>query len=541
MQKSFLILSIILSIFLSSCSFFSKKEDVPQAPIAEVQLERKIGVVNTSDTLNILAAPSKFILVTENEPTLFIDSASVNFRKYKGRKVEAEGKWNDGKTVFHIENLTSLTQDASSKTLFSSPRLGLKFQYPSLWIAKEQQNVLGATKIVITPYEVEEDELDEVDVITLERSENNRRLTAREWLGLDEQYRAANTAEGTSTKMIETVYQQSRIGALQIDAVKATIGNGSEIKFYVPRDTFIYIFTHTTVGDSEKDQYRNAFYDIVMGFESIPFETAASSPAAPTATAPPTISLSDLAKEELQKRQAIEEAQKTAVELVESRQSFIEYIKSHIGELAPEPPSVGGTWIVQFLEFAYPESQPEQFTAIYAVYEDGHDLRKILLTPAGSNAPAPVTRVAYFKPGDSTDWQLVEGTDSAKGTERTKINITSQNSEVSIKKGMTLLEARSLKVKIQYPSNWYWAARSSGYSFSNKPVTSDNVVIHLTKDPEVLPENMASIGELGGKPATEGEMTEALSVCVQGNAKYCLSGDPSYRDQMRQMLETLQE
>lgn len=542
MKKSFLILSVILLIFLTSCSFFSKKEDVPQAPPAEIQLERKTGVVNTAEALNILTAPSRFVLVIENAQPLFIDSASVNFRKYSGRRVEIEGKWNDEKTVFLVENVTSLVQDANSKTLYESPPLGLKFQYPSLWIVKERQNVLGTAKIIITPYEVDETEFDSVDVITIERSENNRRLPPREWLGLDEQYRSSQN--GTSTASAP-IFQQSRIGILQLDAVKSTFGAGEEIKFYVTRDAFIYSFIHKTIGDSEKDQYRNAFYDIVMSFEFIPLSespSASSSVSKPASAPQPSISLSDLAQERAEELKKQEEADKKVESLAQSRQTFIDYIKSHIGELAPEAASVGGTWFVQSAEFAYPEGEPGNFIAIYVVYEDGHDLRKILLTVADKNTPSSVSRVAYFKPGDSTDWQLADGTDTAKGTERTKVSVVSNGGvEISIKKGMTLLEARSFKIKIQYPSSWYWAYRNTGYSFSNKPVSGENVLIHLTKNPEVLPETMESIGELGGKPATEGEMAEVLSVCVQANAKYCLSGDPSYKDVMHQMLETVQE
>lgn len=551
MKKYLLLLSVILLISLTGCSFFSKKEDVPQAPKSEIQLERKTGVVNTAEALNILTAPSRFVLVIDNAQPLFIDSASVNFRKYKGRRVEIEGKWNDEKTVFLVENVTSLTQDANSKTLYESPLLGMKFQYPSLWIVKEQQNVLGIAKIIITPYEVGETELDSIDTIIIERSENNRRLSPREWLGLDEQYRSSQN--GTTT-VSAPIYQQSRIGILQLDAVKSTLGNGEEIKFYVTRDTYIYSFTHKTVGDSEKDQYRNAFYDIVMSFEFIPLSESpsvssvitkpASAPAAVAETVPPaeSTSLSDLAREQAEERKKQEEAQKKISSLTKSRQAFIDYIKNNISKLAPEAASVGGTWFVQSVEFAYQEGEPENFSAIYVVYEDGHDLRKILLTVVDNNTPSSVSRTAYFKPGSSTDWQLAEGTDTAKGTERVKINVISDGgAEISIKKGMTLLEARSFKIKIQYPSSWYWAYQNTGYSFSNKPVSGANVLIHLTKNPEVLPQTMAPIGELGGKPASEGEMAEALSVCVQANAKYCLSGDPSYKDIMHQMLETVQE
>lgn len=551
MKKIFLLLSLCSVLILSSCSFLSKKADVPAAESSEIQLERKTGVVNTAQALGILTSPSAFVLIMENvsEP-VFIDSASVNLRRYKGRKVEAEGKWNDQKTIFFIENVTSLIQDASSKTLYESQELGLKFQYPSLWVIQEEKNVLQTVKIFITPYEVDETERDSVDTITIERSENNRRLSPREWLSLDEQYRKTEIGSGTALSDAP-IYQQSRIGTLQLDAVKMTESSGEEIKFYVSRDTLMYIFTHKTVGDSEKDQYRNAFFDIVMSFEFIPFGdsvgtstplTQTPPPPAPAKPQPPKPTLSDGAKEELLQRQEQEDAKKKATELSQTKQLFIDYIKGHITALAAEPPTGGGTWSVLSVEFAYPEGRPENFNAIYVTYSDSQDIRKILLNIPDQKSPEQMTRVAYFKPGSTTDWQLVEGTDAAKGTERSKVNLASNsNEEVSIKKGMTLLDVRSFKIKIQYPSSWYWAYRNSGYSFSNKPITNENVLLHLTKNPEALPENMASIGELGGKAAAEGTMAEALSVCVQGNAKYCLSGDATHKDVMHQILETLQE
>lgn len=549
MKKNLLLLGLCSLLLLSSCSFFSKKAEVPAAEPSEIQLERKTGVVNTAEALGILTSPSPFVLIMENvSDPVFVDSASVNLRRYKGRRVEAEGKWNDQKTIFFIENVTSLTQDSNSKTLYQNQGLGLKFQYPSLWVVQEEKNVLKTIKIFITPYEVEETERDSVDTISVERSENNRRLSPREWLGLDEQYRKSEAPETAMPNL--PIYQQSRIGTLQLDAVKMTEGIGEEIKFYVSRDTYTYIFTHKTLGDSEKDQYRNAFFDIVMSFEFIPFGEGNSTSSSLTQTPPPApapvptppTSLSSVAKEELQQRQEQEDADKKATELSQTKQLFIDYIKSHITTLAAEPPAGGGTWSVLSVEFAYPEGQPENFNAIYVIYSDSQDFRKILFNIPDQKSPEPITRIAYFKPGASTDWQLVEGTDSAKGTERSKVNLTSSGGEeVSIKKGMTLLEARSFKAKIQYPTSWYWAYRNTGYSFSSKPVTDENVLLHLTKNPESLPENMASIGELGGKPATEGEMAEALTVCVQGNTKYCLSGDPNQKDVMRQMLETLQE
>lgn len=554
---------------------------------SENQLEKKIGIVNTlADTGFVAGTADSFVLLLESGSSISIDSISVNLNRYKKRRIEAEGKWNSDKSIFMVDNVTSLGQETQVKTAYQNAQFGVKFQYPSVWILKEDQDALGLRSITIVPYEIPAG----VDTIIVERSENNKRLSARQWLGLDEQYRPSEEAKkaaanalsvvkndlsGTTTSVIEPVYQQSTIGVSQMDAVKKTYGNTS-VEFYVSRDTFIYKFSHITINDSDKDLYRNAFYDLVQSFEFIPFAAdtgtttavKTATPAVPTkattpdakpaktesaqtpesVTPPAAPSATDLEKALKQKEEAAAAAKQK--NLAETRQLFIDYIKTNIKDLTPEAASVGGTWFVTKVEFAFPEGAPENFNAIYVQYEDGHDARRILLSVADQTKTSAMTRVAYFKSGTSTDWVLSEGADTAKTEDKAIIPVatsSSSSSEVVVKKGMTLVNLKAYKVSIQYPANWYWAFITGGYGFGDKSVTSDNVLVKFTKDPDSksLPQSMSPVSDTqgGGKPiVVQGELDGVTWLCFSGTTpQFCISGATSYLDTMKAMLETLQE
>lgn len=543
-MKRIAVFLVLSSLLLSSCTWLKRQEEVPVVPPAQIVLEKKIGLVSTAEDQQIQNPLTVHVLLTESGEKIFIESVSVNLKRYVLRRVEAEGRFNDAKTVFLIETMTSLGNETQVKSLYQNASFGLKFQYPSLWSLKTLVHIVGLKKIIITPYEVDEEDLSTVDTITVELSENNRRLPPREWLSLDEQYRSVDPAD-------TAVYQQSSIGAALLNAVKKTVSNGERIEFFVSRDTFLYRFSHATVGDADKDLYRNAFFDLVASFEFIPFgkEEGSAAPIAPETSVPPTAKpLLKLAEPELSKRRETEEqirldaeTKKKVSDLQASRKLFIDYIEANIFQLIPDPQQLATGMTVLQVEFVAPENEPGNFNAIYAVY-DYSGLKKVLLSVPDRTKPEAMTRLAAFTKGETQDWKLIEGTDTAKSSDKTVITLRNgESAAVVVKKGMTLLDAKSLKVKIQYPSSWYWAYRDHGYSFSDKPVSGENVLIHLTKNPETLPNSMTSIGELSGKPATQGEMAEALSICVQATAKYCLSGDPSYVDTMKSMLETLQE
>lgn len=558
MKKLFIFASLSL-IFLSGCFLFQKKEEVPQPSQQEAQMEKKVGMVNTAFDLNIDQPLTPFVLLAETQEKIFLDSVSINLKKYSKRRVEAQGKWNDLKTVFVVESVTSLGQETQIKQTYQSLEMGIKFPYPSIWVVKEEKNVGKLKEIVITPYEVDETDALKIDTIVIEISENNRKLPVRQWLNLNDKYISKDPADAGNS------YLESFIGVAQLPAVKKTYGTGEKVEFYTGRDTFIYKFQHVTAGDSDKDIYRNAFYDIISGFEFLPFgktaktEEKAEKPA--VLSAAPKSNLEALAKEELQKRaeeelkkqqaqqllQELELAQKQKKDSATQKKLFVDYVKANINSLAPEP--AAGAWKVLSVEFAAEVGKPDEFTSLYVTYSDGGDIRKILLSIPNRADPSKMQQTAYFKPGDKQTWDTAEGSDTAKSLEKTLQNVSAgEQKEVVIKPGMQLIPATSFKVKIQVPASWYWSFVNGGYSFSTKPVTAENTLMSFTKETS-LAAVKAKLGtmsfvdtEIAGKKGIMSSGGGTGIMCIEGEkGKYCLTGDKTYTDVMGKIFETLQE
>lgn len=532
-----LVITLVSILIFSGCTWFQKQEEV--IPQEEIKIERLTGILDKPIEMDLLTAKSKFVLQTVTGEQLFVDSVNINLRKYQKRNVEVGGQWNADKTVFVVSEVMPLGKENELKTQYQSPVIGIKFTYPTLWALKEDTNVAGVQKIILTPFSVDETEISGVDNIVVERSENNRKLSPQKWLNLDDQYRSG---DATDTNM----YQESKIGVAQLSAVKKTSGTGAKVELFVNRDIYMYRFSHTTVFDSDKDAYRNAFYELVMGFEFIPFgevsgtsTPAVITPAVPLPAAPvriendgprPSVPAQPLEPPAITPSPAAQpppaQPEPAPADLTTVRQSFINYIKENIATLAQEPASAG-SWTVKNVEFTYPEGKPEEFNAIYVVYGDSANLRKILLSVADRTSPSSVARIAYFTPGDSVDWVVSDGTDTAKTNDKSFVSVDNVAAEVVVKKGMTLLTARAFKLTIQYPSNWYWASVKDGYAFSDKPVTTDNVLIKLVEAPYWTAENP--------KPAG------FTDVCDATAGKYCLVGAETYKDTMQQMIGTLQQ
>lgn len=530
-MKKIAIYVLIGSLLFSGCSLFQKNE-VPSEP--EAGLEKQIGIVSVLPgelTPGTSSGLSNFNLISDEGNKIFIDSLTVNLRRYDRRRVEVEGNWNEDKTIFYIENISSLGNETQSKTVYENADLGIKFSYPSVWAVKEESNLSGQQRIIITPYEVTEEELNDTDNIRIERSENNRKLSAREWLELDEFFRPKAESD-------LGIYQESAVSLAQLPAVKKTMPSGSNVEFFVNRDIFIYHFSFISLNESDRDLFQSVFYDIIAGFEFIDFdentgtttvsaiETPPSQPRTQTRTETPSAATETPAQQPAQPAQPAQSQNS-------ERQSFIEYINSHINELAYEQSSQG-QWRVTRIEFAFPEEKPEEWNAIYVTYANDSQTRKILLSVADKTNPQAMTRAASFEPGESSDWQIREGADVARNSERSVI--TSNGGEaVTVRSGMRLLEARSFDVKIQYPMSWYWAYQSGGYSFGDQPIEGTNYKVRFLKNPATLPQMTTS----GSSSINEGE--NEITICAQLKANYCLTGEPTMRSTLSVMLQTIQE
>ncbi len=91
------------------------------------------------------------------------------------------------------------------------------------------------------------------------------------------------------------------------------------------------------------------------------------------------------------------------------RQEIMQDVPRKIGELSPEEPVLGGNWYVDRFWFVQDDNKD-----FYVEYEDGHILRRILLSAEKKNDKLYYDLIGYFEPGETT-WDLKRGDDLFSG------------------------------------------------------------------------------------------------------------------------------
>jgi len=94
----------------------------------------------------------------------------------------------------------------------------------------------------------------------------------------------------------------------------------------------------------------------------------------------------------------------------EPREIVMEDVAKRISELSPEKAVLGGKWYVN--RYWFVDGSNNSF---YVEYEDGHIMRRLLLTADLSQMPEISYKTdAFFEPGES-DWILKSGKDQRSG------------------------------------------------------------------------------------------------------------------------------
>jgi len=102
-------------------------------------------------------------------------------------------------------------------------------------------------------------------------------------------------------------------------------------------------------------------------------------------------------KEEIKSSQSQEEISRPQI----SRQEVMESVTKNISNLSPVEPVLGGKWNTINFWFA------ENFN-FYVDYEDGHILRRLLVSIEGKTENPEYKIIGFFEPGDD-QWILKEG------------------------------------------------------------------------------------------------------------------------------------
>ena len=95
----------------------------------------------------------------------------------------------------------------------------------------------------------------------------------------------------------------------------------------------------------------------------------------------------------------------------EAREVIMEDAATKIAQLSPEEAVLGGQWFATRFWFI-----DGSYSTFYVEYEDGHNMRQMLLNADTSQAPSKISYEvkAFFTPGES-DWVLQSGKDDFSG------------------------------------------------------------------------------------------------------------------------------
>lgn len=124
---------------------------------------------------------------------------------------------------------------------------------------------------------------------------------------------------------------------------------------------------------------------------------------------PRSVSESDIIKEPQNNNQIITDANT----LTKQRQEVMKYLASHIAELSPIDPVLGGSWFVT--RFWWPKNTLE-VKDFYVEYEDGHILHQIIVRRTIENNQSAYKTIAFFEPGED-GWDLKQGENTLFGQE----------------------------------------------------------------------------------------------------------------------------
>lgn len=152
----------------------------------------------------------------------------------------------------------------------------------------------------------------------------------------------------------------------------------------------------------------------------------------------------------------------SASSLSSDRQAVLSYLKRDINILAPEPAGNGQKWKLIQTSFADPNY-------VYTIYKTSEQTRRLLFVYAIIDGEVSVSAQAYARPGETRDWVVTEGVDTAFGKALTIVN-ASGNISAEISEGLRQFTNTHFGYSLQYPKDWYWRNVTTGHTeFSDRP------------------------------------------------------------------------
>lgn len=492
---SLLIFSLI-ALPLNGC-FFGGEEEIVE-PVFETYegTLKSLGGIRVSDN-------ATHLLQTEDGDIFYVYSEKFDLddEDYLGNVLEVYGEVTEasekGKDVLKITEVDVLEieeeeADEIKEQTYEDKGLGFALEISSDWEVDRHSDYV---KFEFPLYEVDEDDTEE------EEEESDETDEEVEETSLDPDYILITLHTNTDELTLEEWLTAFSPEAAEI-AVASSVGqdfmNSLEIEtelddvhtFYVERGgDYVYEISHFNNDIDHRSYFRNMFYDALSTFRAIPMGDG--------------YNIEDIESDEEEEEdndedpitndqdgEDEEDAEEEAIET--DYTSAMAEIEDQISDIAPEAPSVGGTWVVTRFEFADPHY-------VYVDYEDGHDMRRVLLQ-YGIGPGLDYEVLGYFEPGDYTDWELVSGDDEASSFSKTVFETGNSAEAVTIMEGYRYFESGPYDFMMQYPSNWYYSGGGGHYSFSDS-AEGDEVIGLDILDESVSSKSGSSVSIDNGKTA----------------------------------------
>lgn len=557
LKKGILLVALIaFPLFASSCSWFGGGEDIVMDEAVQV---KRVGVLKSLGGMSI--GEGTHLLEMSDGKTLRLRSLNIDLdqEKYLSKKVEVRGPIttaNDGKELMDVVNIDISEDEAEdtgiekgTETEYKNSDLGFKVTYLDNWEIEEDEGSVSFTAPVVKKEIAEEEtestvtsetDEEEQDMIIFTKLGNPQKKTLESFLNLPTD----------PNELITLGYVETNIGVDELEGLKKQSSDLQTIDLYLTRNDAVYHLSFIGTDNQNMITNRNTFFSMISSFQFISMTDDSEQ----TTTEEKEAAESDTPVIEGEKDTANNMPAETKTEKIETTKPETEtkvasssygliaqYISETIDSIAPES-SDSGSWEADSFEFVEPNY-------VYAVYSDGSEKRRVLLTYEQSGTQFETDVVGYFKPGETTSWTKVSGENPVASSEKTVITIGDEGAqeEAVVKEGYRYFESLPYDFKAQYPTNWYFSGYSGSgdvqhhYGFSNEPVEGGNELVSVDIVSGSLPSGSPiSVGSHSGVKVYSGDDV-AIYIEREDGKLYKVHGSGDYESYVVDIAASIQE
>ncbi|EKD92570.1 MAG: hypothetical protein ACD_28C00401G0002 [uncultured bacterium] len=446
MRKPFVLVGLFFSLLgLTGCFGDSAPEDQEvSSSYATYEGEiQSLGTVKFSgEATHLLRMEDGTVIYLYSEQYDLSDESYQNRLLFLGGNVTLPEN-GEGKPIMEVTFVKFLedkptTEASEGWTIYSNEEMGFAFKHPSDWLLLNHGT--GVPRFV-APGDYSSEPVDEVEIKALLNTEN---LSLEEWFNVYE-----------NDPVDPVAYELSAIGSKQIPALKledyhAILNPENGTTFYIYDGGRIFKVTYHSFQEEQRIEHAKLFSDMLYSFDV----------------------LSDGADlmESSGEEGAVDatDGMQSDTDTVDTSeyQEVVQAMTSSLKTLASSFDPVTAT-TYEFVESDY----------VYVNYVNDFNSEegRILVRRLSGNQ---FETLATFKPGAATDWELISGTDEAKGKPRVLFSPAS-NTATPIAEGYRWFESPTYEFQLQYPSAWYYARSENFFYFNDEPIDAMKGLIML--------------------------------------------------------------